>query len=46
MEKQKKTKKVYTSPSLIELGDIVEITFGGRPGWDSDTYSERYPKSD
>lgn len=46
MEKQNETKKEYTSPRLIELGNIVEITFGGVPGWDSDTYSERYPRSE
>ncbi|HWO76384.1 MAG TPA: hypothetical protein VNM69_10875 [Bacillus sp. (in: firmicutes)] len=46
MEKQKETKKEYSSPRLIELGDIVEITFGGKPGWGSDTYSQRYPRSD
>lgn len=43
---QKETKKVYTSPRLIELGNIVEITFGGKSHWGSDTFSTRQPRSD
>ena len=45
MEKEKESKKEYTAPSLIVLGNIVDITFGGKPGWGSDTYSQRYPRS-
>lgn len=45
MEKQKETKKEYTTPVLIELGNIVEITFGGKRGWDTDTFSTRYDPS-
>lgn len=46
MEKQKEAKKEYTSPSLIVLGKIVEITFGGERGHGSDTYSTRFDPSD
>jgi hypothetical protein len=46
MEKQKEPKKEYTSPRLIELGNIVEITFGGEDGNGSDTFSTRFPRSE
>ncbi|MXQ54954.1 lasso RiPP family leader peptide-containing protein [Shimazuella alba] len=37
--------KEYTSPRLIELGDVVEITFGGKRGHGSDTFSTRQDPS-
>ncbi|WP_154662366.1 hypothetical protein [Risungbinella massiliensis] len=46
MENQKQEKKEYTSPNLIVLGNIVEITFGGAGGHDTDTYSTKYPRSE
>lgn len=45
MEKNE-TKKEYNSPRLIELGNIVEITFGGAGPSGGDTFSERYPRSE
>lgn len=34
-------KKEYFSPKLIDLGNIVELTFSGKFGWGGDHYSTR-----
>lgn len=46
MTKEKETKKEYTSPSLVKLGNIVEITYGGKRGNGGDTYSTRHDPSE
>ncbi|MBD1373410.1 hypothetical protein IC620_13730 [Hazenella sp. IB182357] len=35
-------KKEYVAPKLIQLGNIVEITYGGVDGWGSDHMSRRF----
>jgi hypothetical protein len=34
--------KEYETPELVELGDVLELTLGNRPGVDYDQ-SEYYP---
>ncbi|SHF34641.1 hypothetical protein SAMN05444392_11645 [Seinonella peptonophila] len=46
MKETKNSPKKYTTPNLIVLGNIVDITFGGKDGHNTDTFSTRYPRSE